>query len=75
MPRRIQPLALLILFGAAAAARGEDPSLKEAYRKDFAIGVALGGTVPDDYSADEVALVRRQFSAVTPENAMKMNHV
>ncbi len=50
-------------------------SLREAYRNDFAIGASLGGHVPRDYSAEELALVQRQFSVVTPENAMKMGHL
>lgn len=75
MTRRTLPAALLLSLFAVAARADETPSLKDAYRDDFLVGVALGGTVPDDYSADEVALVRRQFNAVTPENAMKMRFV
>lgn len=51
------------------------PSLADAYRDDFAIGVSLGGHVPRDYSADEIELVRRNFAVLTPENGMKMGHV
>jgi endo-1,4-beta-xylanase len=45
-------------------------SLKEAYKNDFLIGVALEGTLPRDYSAAEVDLVKSQFSALTPESCL-----
>lgn len=66
-----------------AAARQPSPtptapaagSLAETYAKHFAVGVSLGGVVPSDYSADELALVKRHFNEITPENSMKMEHV
>jgi len=63
--------ALVAIF-AVRAATGADPStLKDAYKHDFLIGVALGGTLPDDYTAAELALIKTQFNAITPENCMK----
>ena len=52
------------LFGSNA--RGQTPSLKDTYKNDFLIGVALGGTLPDDYSPAELAVIKSQFNAVTP---------
>ena len=56
-------LAPVSAFGAA------EPSLKDAYRKDFLIGSALGS--PPSYSEAELALIRTQFDAATPEVCMK----
>lgn len=61
-------MALGCVVGTACAAA---PSLKDAYQNDFRIGVALGGTLPDDYTEAELAVVKSQFNAVTPENCMK----
>lgn len=45
--------------------------LKKAYEGIFEIGAALGGLLPDHCSAAEMALIRRHFSNITPENCMK----
>lgn len=46
-------------------------SLWECFRTDFAIGAAIGGLLPDAYAPEELALIRTQFSVITPENCMK----
>jgi endo-1,4-beta-xylanase len=46
-------------------------SLYQKYQSAFNIGVALGGTLPDDYSAVEIETINSQFNVVTPENCMK----
>ena len=46
-------------------------SLREVFADSFDIGVALGGLLPDDYSADELALINEQFSVVVSENCLK----
>ena len=46
-------------------------SLKDAYSKDFLIGSALGGHLPNSYNAKELALITSQFNAATPEVCMK----
>lgn len=75
-------LVLVLVLAFAAVSSGDEPpsdaaqpSLKDAYHGDFALGVSLGGHVPRDYSAGELDLVRRHFSILTPENGMKMGHV
>jgi endo-1,4-beta-xylanase len=50
---------------------GQTAGLKDAFKDDFKLGVALGGTLPDDYTASELALIRSHFNSVTPENCMK----
>ena len=69
--------ALLMLFANAclAADDGDSPSLKDAYAADFRIGVALGGNPPHGYSPEELELLQKHFSIITPENGMKMEHV
>ncbi len=63
--------ALTIMLAMANAAEADSPSLKDAYKNDFLIGVALGGSVPDDYTAAELAVIKSHFNAITPENCMK----
>ena len=79
-------LTLALLLLAALPVRAGDPpgkaegagplpSLRDAYRKDFDIGVSLAGRVPDSLPEPLRALVRTQFAVVTPENCLKMDHV
>jgi len=63
------------LCGAGGKLLADMPSLKDTYKNDFLIGVALGGTLPDDYSPQELAVIKSQFNAVTPENCMKPESV
>src|SRR5262249_19149809 len=65
----------LLFWLCGSDARGQTPSLKDTYKNDFLIGVALGGTLPDDYSPAELAVIKSQFNAVTPENCMKPESV
>jgi endo-1,4-beta-xylanase len=70
--------AFLLLPGAVSAA-GNVPSLKEAFSAHFQVGTALnrshvtgsGGRRSAEQVAQEVALVKHQFSQVTAENDMK----
>ena len=52
-----------------AAADRTAPLLKDVFKSHFAVGMA--GDVPGNYSERELALVREQFNAATPENCMK----
>lgn len=47
------------------------PSLKEVYKKDFAIGTALSAPQIEEKDPGAALLVPAQFDAVTPENIMK----
>jgi hypothetical protein len=64
-------VVLVLSFGFANTSHAQSPTLKQAYKNDFLIGVALGGNVPDDYTAAELAVIVAHFNAVTPENCMK----
>jgi len=69
--RPLLPMAMMICFAPALCGCAQTPSLKRTYQNDFLIGVALGGTLPTDYGPAELAVIRGQFNAVTPENCMK----
>ena len=74
--------ALLAMYSTAQSA--EKPTLKEAYRDDFYIGVAINRTIamgaairadnvnrsPDQVNRD-IALVQEQFNQISPENDLK----
>jgi endo-1,4-beta-xylanase len=64
-----------LVSGAGQQLRADTTTLKDAYHSDFLIGVALGGTLPDEYSPAELAVIKSQFNAVTPENCMKPESV
>ncbi|HZZ28252.1 MAG TPA: endo-1,4-beta-xylanase [Pirellulales bacterium] len=70
-------LVILVAITSVAGVplRAGTPTLKDAYRNDFLIGVALGGTLPDDYSKAELAAIKAHFNAVTPENCMKPEEI
>jgi endo-1,4-beta-xylanase len=72
-------IGLILLLGGNARAQtfsrkldGSAPSLRAAFEKDFLMGVALDGRLPDIYKASELDLIRTQFAAITPANCMKM---
>ena len=60
-------LALLKLDLPVGDRRG--PTIKEAYKDRFLIGMA--GDIPGNYSPEEMSLVKEHFGMVTPENCMK----
>jgi endo-1,4-beta-xylanase len=47
------------------------PSLRETFKGDFAIGVALNSREIDEKDPVEAELIPQQFNAATPENVMK----
>ncbi len=49
-----------------------EPTLKEAYKTYFPIGVAVA---PRNLTGPESELIIQQFSSITPENAMKMGPI
>jgi len=75
-------IGLILLLGGNGGAQNHGgnaegllPSLRAAFEKDFVVGVALDGRLPDDYKASELDLIRTQFAAITPANCMKMMHL
>ncbi len=62
--------ALLMVAGCAARA-----TLKEAYSKDFLVGVALNKEQIEGKRHRETALIKKQFDSITPENVLKWEKV
>ena len=60
---------------AAADEAATGPATLRSRLAGADVGVALGGRLPGDYTAAELALVRDQFACLTPENCMKMQHL
>ena len=52
-----------------AAVDQHGPTIKDAYKDHFLIGMA--GDLPGNYSDQELGLVKENFNIVTPENCMK----
>jgi endo-1,4-beta-xylanase len=81
LSRRLLSASLLVLTVSSAAgaqgaaAGGAPPSLKDAFAADFRIGAALSPKQFDELDAAEVALVKRQFNSITPENVLKWEEV
>ncbi len=74
-PAGTSAFAAVLVLGNLSNLRAETPSLKDVYKNDFLIGVALGGTLPTDCNPQELAVIKSQFNAVTPENCMKPESV
>ncbi len=49
--------------------------LKDVFKNDFLIGAALNPSHFCETNARETALVKQQFNAITPENALKWESV
>ena len=47
------------------------PTLKHAYKNDFKIGVAMNERQITGEDTNGVALIKKQFSSISPENVMK----
>ena len=70
--------ALLCLSQAAAAQSGADAparGLKDAFRDAFLVGAALAPQQFVERDSASVALIRREFNAVTSENVLKWERV
>lgn len=63
--------AAMLLMGAASA----DPTLKEAYKNDFLIGAAMDTAQIVGRDAKAQAIVKAQFSSITPGNDLKWERV
>jgi len=70
-------LCIFIDCGAAQLHPPQEPALKDVFKKDFLVGAALNegqfaGTNDNDC---EVALIKKQFNTITPENVLKWERV
>lgn len=65
-------VAGLSIFKANAFARAaENMGLKDYFKNDFKIGTAIGGRTIMGGDAEILELIKREFNAITAENAMK----
>ncbi len=67
------PLFCLLTACALTKPKPKEPALKDAFKKDFLIGAALNlrQILGSDTNDCEVALIKRQFDSITPENILK----
>ncbi len=66
--------AALILFCSAAAAHAPT-SLKQAFKSDFVIGVAINAAQISGIDARGDALIESQFNSISPENVLKWERI
>lgn len=79
-------LAAIVLAASASAQTDKHPTLKDAYKGHFYVGVAINGSIATDKvsgfgnrSAEQVnkdiALVKAQFNQISPENDLKWQSI
>jgi endo-1,4-beta-xylanase len=75
MTNRISIISMTAIF--LAANLGAQPALRDVFKNDFLIGVALNASqfTSSDKENCEVALIKRHFNAITPENVLKWGEV
>ena len=61
----------LLTICLAPLVRADEPTLKQAFGNDFLIGTCLDGHLPESYPPACLAMVTKQYNALTPENCMK----
>ncbi len=66
-------LTALLLPGCSSSEKSEAalPSLSETFKDDFLIGTAISATQVEEKDSLAIALIPKQFNAITPENVMK----
>ena len=74
MQARHAALIALVAGGLTAAAAQPPATLKGAYQGDFVIGAAINSAQIADRARSD-AIVKAQFNAITPENALKWENI
>jgi endo-1,4-beta-xylanase len=69
--RLISAAFTALLFAGHSLGAAGQTTLKDAYRDDFLVGAALNDSQFEETDARGAALAKRQFNAVSPENALK----
>ncbi len=64
-------LPLIVSLIPSVAAVGQTPSLKDVYKDDFLIGVAMNRTQIDGKASADIQIIKQQFDAISPENILK----
>jgi endo-1,4-beta-xylanase len=73
--RSLAPLGIALLVLGIIANAQTQPSLKDAYKNSFLIGSAINQSQIYGKDAAEDALIKAQFSSITPENVLKWDLV
>lgn len=68
-------LALAALGPLVNLPAQELPTLKDAFKDSFMVGVAINQRQSDDRDTNGVALVKAQFNSISPENIMKWESI
>jgi endo-1,4-beta-xylanase len=68
-------LFTFIVIFLATLATAQQPTLKDAYKNDFLIGVAMNYRQMMDQDPIGKAIVKTQFNSISPENAMKFEPI
>ena len=73
----IPVLCLFMVCAATKSCGQEEPALKDVFKNDFLIGAAINETQfsGKDNSDCEVALIKKHFNAITPENVLKWESI
>src|SRR5262245_10225721 len=64
-------IGAVLMAGLLTVNARAQQTLKDAFQKDFFIGAALNPSVFCESNAAAVALVKRQFNSISPENVLK----
>lgn len=70
LQRTLTIIVCLAMWSIAFAQSGI-PTLKEVYRKDFLMGVAVNPDIVSGRDSIASEIVKKQFNSVTPENVLK----
>src|SRR6266568_8492739 len=62
---------MLTSCATGGSAASPPPKLKDAFKKDFPIGVAINQNQFTGQDTNGVALITSQFNAISPENVLK----
>lgn len=68
---------MLFLIGCSTTVKNNSSktTLKDAFKADFRIGVALNGSQFCESNKVEAAIAKKQFNSISPENALKWESV
>jgi endo-1,4-beta-xylanase len=70
----LMAISVLLIASSCSPAKkmaGENNTLKQTYKNNFLIGAALNAAQIEEKDAVADALIKQQFSVITPENIMK----
>ncbi len=65
----------LVVFTGSVAKASDAPTLKDTFKSDFLVGVALNAGQITGQNAAEAAIVKQQFDCISPENCLKWESV